>query len=88
MKRHPVLIPLSRFHRSCLFLALMAKENAPAIKGYPTSPEDKIDYAIRFYQRQLRHHFQQEAGLWNQVRDKSDTLKRLVEELTTERQVT
>ena len=45
MKRHDKLIPLSRFHRSCLFLALMAKDNAPNIKNYPTEiPENiKVD---------------------------------------------
>lgn len=87
MKRHEKLIPLSRFHRSCLFLALIAKENAPKIKGYPTGVQDKITYAISFYEVQLIPHFEQEELLWHQVANKSETLKKIIDALTTERKV-
>lgn len=85
MKRHDKLIPLSRFHRSCLFLALMAKENAPNIKNYPNEIPEKIDYAISFYHGPLRTHFEKEALLWAQVKDKSDELSIIVNDLSKER---
>ena len=85
MKRHESLIPFSRFHRSCLFLALIAKENAPAVKGYPTEIDDKISYAIDFFQRKLTPHFKEEQRLWEFVQEKSHTLKTIVNELRTER---
>ena len=86
MRRHESLIPLSHFHRSCLFLALMAKPNAPNIKGYPTKLQAKIEYAISFYQQELSPHFTVEANLWVAVNRKSKKLKMLIEELTTERE--
>jgi iron-sulfur cluster repair protein YtfE (RIC family) len=86
MKRHDSLIPLSRFHRSCLFLALIAKPNAPTVKGYPTELAEKIDYAIAFYQKQLIPHFDLEAKLWRQVATKSTVLSDLVQCMKEERQ--
>ncbi|MFT6871148.1 MAG: hemerythrin-like domain-containing protein [Roseivirga sp.] len=87
MRRHESLIPLSQFHRSCLFLALIAKENAPNVKGYPTIIEDKIDFSINFYQTQLTQHFEQEAKLWNYLRDKSKRLTVILDDLRLEREV-
>ena len=85
MKRHEKLIPLSRFHRSCLFLALMAKKNAPDIKSYPTDLQGKIDYVNSFYQNQLIVHFKKEEQLWNLVIDESAALKKIIVDLTDER---
>lgn len=85
MRRHQKLIPLSRFHRSCLFVALMAKENAPDMKGYSDEIPDKINYAVSFYQDQLKAHFEVEQELWNQVSTKSEKLKIIIDELTVER---
>lgn len=85
MKRHKALIPLSRFHRSCLFLALVAKENAPDVKGYPTDIAGKIDYAISFYNGPLKSHFGLEQQLWQFVSDKSVRLKEITEDLLAER---
>lgn len=87
MKRHESLIPLSRFHRSCLFLALISKENAPNVKGYPTIIEEKIDFSINFYQTQLTQHFEQEAKLWNYLKDKSKRLAEILDDLRSEREV-
>ncbi len=60
MRRHIALQPLSRFHRSILFLSLLAKRNGPALKGYPTAHEEKVDYAVSFYHERLLPHFQLE----------------------------
>ena len=85
MRRHEALIPLSRFHRSCLFLALMAKKNAPAIKGYPTELYEKIEFAIAFYNSQLVPHFEKEQKLWDQVEGKSEKLRAIITDLKIER---
>ena len=85
MKRHESLIPLSKFHRSCLFLALIAKENAPNVKGYSTDIDGKIQYAIDFYIGPLTDHFDQEGLLWNYVKAKSDKLSQIIEALEAER---
>ncbi|OEK04733.1 hypothetical protein [Roseivirga misakiensis] len=85
MKRHQSLIPFSKFHRSCLFLALIAKENAPDVKGYPTDLAGKIDYANSFYKQALQEHFAMESKLWNYVSSKSDLLKNIVMDLQIER---
>lgn len=85
MKRHESLIPLSRFHRSCLFLALIAKENAPPVKGNPTAIDEKILYAKSFYQRQLKPHFALESKLWEYVESKTDSLLEIVRDLRQER---
>lgn len=85
MKRHKSLIPLSQFHRSCLFLALIAKENAPVVKGYPTDIEGKIEYALSFYQGPLQKHFYKEKQLWKYVKPKSQHLNEVLTELTQER---
>lgn len=85
MKRHKSLVPLSQFHRSCLFLALIAKENAPAVKGYPTNIEGKIEYALSFYQGPLQKHFDQEEELWKYVSHKSGRLNEVITELARER---
>lgn len=85
MKRHPSLIPLSRFHRSVLFLALVCKKNAPPVKGYPQDLEGKRDYAISFYDRQLKAHMQvEEESLFHQVKGKSVEIDELINELCAE----
>lgn len=87
MKRNKVLIPLSRFHRSCLFLALISKENAPEVKGYPTDMVGKIEYALSFYQGPLQKHFEVEEKLWKYVEPKSEKLEVTISDLTKERKV-
>ncbi len=85
MKRHEALIPFSRFHRSCLFLALMAKKNAPKIKGYPTELSEKINYTHSFYTGQLQKHFETEESLWEVAEKHSDALGILIKSLREER---
>lgn len=85
MKRHDSLVPLSKFHRSVLFLALVAKKNAPPVKGYPTTLEGKKDYAISFYERQLKDHFQlEEEKLLPAVQGKNQDLDELIDEIIRE----
>ncbi|GAB5524789.1 MAG: hypothetical protein Roseis2KO_26610 [Roseivirga sp.] len=85
MRRHPSLIPLSRFHRSVLFLALVCKKNAPTVKGYPEDDEGKRDYAIAFYRAKLKPHITlEEAKLFPAVSGINHKLKTLVEELSGE----
>lgn len=85
MKRHPSLIPLSRFHRSVLFLALICKKNAPPVKGYPTDLEGKCEYAISFYNGPLQKHIQTEEDLlFPAVGGKSPELDQLIAELIEE----
>ena len=85
MKRHPSLIPLSRFHRSVLFLALVCKKNAPPVKGYPTDLEGKRDYAISFYRGPLQKHIQTEENrLFPSISGKSPDLDQLITELKQE----
>ncbi len=87
MKRHESLIPLSRFHRSILFLALISKKNAPEIRGYPTSLKGKINYAITFYEGKLREHFQtEEKRLLPWIKGREPGLDQLVNEILQERQ--
>ena len=85
MKRHESLVPLSRFHRSVLFLALVTKKNAPSVKGYPTTLEGKRDYAISFYENRLKDHFRvEEERLLPAVRGKNNDLDKLTDEIISE----
>lgn len=86
MKRHEYLIPFSRFHRSILFLALIAKENAPKVKGYPEQIEDKINYALDFYENQLVNHFETEKReVFDVFRNKDSQVDQLLNEIELER---
>lgn len=85
MKRHEALVPFSRFHRSCLFLALVAKKNAPKIKDYPTELSGKINYAHSFYTNQLKKHFEKEERLWDFAEKHSEALASLIRFLRAER---
>lgn len=80
MRRHISLQPLSRFHRSVLFLALILKKNPPKVKGYPDSWEDKVTYAKSFYESKLKLHFERiESKLIPEVINESDSLKEMSE---------
>jgi hypothetical protein len=86
MKRHDYLIPFSRFHRSLLFLALIAKENAPKVKGYPEEIGDKMNYALTFYENDIIPHFQEEKiKVFNRFKGRSDKLDNIIRELENER---
>ncbi|MEL7122406.1 MAG: hemerythrin domain-containing protein [Bacteroidota bacterium] len=85
MKRHPSLIPLSRFHRSVLFVAQMAKKNGPKFKGYPTDIAGKAEYAYNFYIKSLEAHFkQEEEQLFPNIMSYTEELDALTEEIKAE----
>lgn len=87
MRRHQSLIPLSRFHRSILFLALIAKKNAPPVKGYPPTLTGKIEYAQSFYEQRLKPHFKlEEEKLLSFVKGRNDQLDQLIDEILKERE--
>lgn len=88
MKRHPSLIPLSKFHRDILFLALIAKANAPDVKGYPETVEGKIDYALDFYEGKLKPHFEkEEKRLFETLQGRFEDLDEIIQELRKERKM-
>lgn len=84
MKRDPSLIPFSHFHRSCLFVALMAKKNAPSIEGYPDDFQGKVDY-IKDFRPRLAAHFEKEENLWEKTISRHLEIKDIVDELKEQR---
>lgn len=84
MRRDPSLIPFSHFHRSCLFVALMAKKNAPSIEGYPDDFQSKVDYVKAFSPR-LKAHFEKEEKLWEKTVTRHLEIKDIVDELKAQR---
>ena len=86
MKRHKKLIPYSRFHRKILFLALIVKENAPEVKGYPTETQAKINYALSFYKEELTAHFKlEQINLFDFYLNKDKEVDVIIKELIAER---
>ena len=63
MKRHPVLVPLSREHHDSLILAQLLKKDAPAYKGLPTDPSTKSVYALHKFNSVLKDHFAKEEAM-------------------------
>ena len=56
MRRHPVLIPISREHHQILLLAQLLKKDAPPYRGLPESVEGKMQYAADFFRQKLATH--------------------------------
>lgn len=65
MKRHPSLAHLSRDHHPALILAQLLKRTAPDYKGLPHSTAGKLEYALRFYDKDLVGHFEREEEMMN-----------------------
>jgi hypothetical protein len=87
MKRHEALIPYSRFHRKILALALISKSNAPDVKGYPTKIDDKIDFALVFYENELSFHFSEEKNkIFDLYKNQDHEIDLLIEVLLKERE--
>jgi iron-sulfur cluster repair protein YtfE (RIC family) len=74
MKRHPVLIPLSREHHDSLILARLLQKDAPAYKGLPTDPAGKAEYAFQFYHDELIGHFDEEEKILPYIKGINDEL--------------
>ena len=85
MKRHPALVPLSRFHRSALFVAQMAKLDGPQFEGYPRDVEGKARYALDFYDHDLKKHFElEETKLLPAIRGFDTELDQLADDVVEE----
>ena len=63
MKRHISLAPLSRDHHAALILARLLQKNAPAYKTLPADIEGKASYALKFYNKELIGHFEDEEKI-------------------------
>lgn len=60
MKRHPSLIPFSRDHHGALILSRLLQKGAPEYKGLPHDLAGKAAYALTFFDKNLRPHFEAE----------------------------
>lgn len=63
MKRDKNLIPLSHDHHHGLILSQILKEDTPPYTGLPSSLEGKKDYAIEFFNKELKKHFKEEEEI-------------------------
>lgn len=81
MKRHDLLIPFSRDHHGGLLLAQLMKKNAPAYRGMPADMEGKRQYAISFYAKELKPHFEAEEQMFMQCLGLDTATDRLIKEL-------
>jgi len=87
VKRHPVLIPLSRHHHDHLVLAQLLKHGSPPYRGLPDDLNGKIDYlANHFRESLLPHMILEEQVLYPFIKEKVFFLDELVEDLEREHQ--
>ena len=85
MKRHPVLLDLSRDHHKALVTAQYIKKGAPTFRGMPVSLEGKREYTIRFYKDHLIDHFRKEEEvLFPVVKKINAATSALIDELISE----
>lgn len=63
MKRDKNLIPLSHDHHHGLILSQILKEDTPPYTGLPSSLEGKKNYAIEFFNKELKKHFKEEEKI-------------------------
>ena len=85
MKRHTALYTLSHDHHQGLILAQQIKKGAPQYKGMPSTVEGKRDYAIQFYNSELKRHFaNEEEILFPAVKNKNAELDRKIAEIISE----
>jgi len=63
MKRHPILIPISREHHQMLLLAQLLKEDAPAYRDMPQTIEGKVAYAKELQNSLLDHHLSRDCQI-------------------------
>ena len=85
IKRHNALAPLSRDHHHGLILAQLIKKGAPEYKDLPKTTSEKVKYTINFYKSELEKHFKnEEEVLYPGVKNKSDEIDELFEEIISE----
>ncbi len=82
MKRHPVLANLSRDHHRALITAQSMKKGAPAFRGLPVLLQGKREYMIRFFNDELKKHFQEEETvLFPFAKEMNPEMIELIDEL-------
>ena len=85
IKRHKALAPLSREHHHGLILAQLIKKDAPDYKDLPKTISDKVEYTIDIYKNELVKHFtNEEEILYPAVKNKSNEIDELFEEIISE----
>lgn len=84
MKRHEVLVPLSREHHDALILAQLLKKDAPNYKGLPTDHLGKIEYTIQLFNTKLKHHFAVEDKLLAVAKHYNESIAQLTLEIKNE----
>jgi iron-sulfur cluster repair protein YtfE (RIC family) len=85
LKRHKALHTLSHDHHQGLILSQLIKKGSPRYKKLPHTLEGKKDYTIRFYNDELRKHFEDEEKiLFPMVKGKDDEIDNMVEEIISE----
>jgi iron-sulfur cluster repair protein YtfE (RIC family) len=86
MKRIEAIAPLSRDHHTSLILAQLLKINAPNYKDLPTAANDKKEYALNHYNTHIKTHFLEEEKILEIVKNKSNVIKALCNEISEEHQ--
>lgn len=87
MRRHSALVQLSKDHHQGLLLAQVLMMKDKAYQGYPTDSKGKADYTLSFFNSELIKHFKiEEDILFPIVKNLSNELDMLIEELITEHQ--
>lgn len=85
IKRDKSLVTLSHDHHHGLLLAQLIKKGAPDYKDLPKTISDKVEYTISFYKNELVKHFtNEEEILYPAVKNKSDEIDELFEEIISE----
>ena len=85
LKRHNALHSLSHDHHHGLVLAQLAKKSSPEYTNLPKTTEDKIKYAISFYNDELVRHFRNEEEiLFPVVKGKDEKVDNLIDEIIDE----
>lgn len=85
MKRHPVLIGLSRDHHKALVTAQYIKKGAPTFRGMPVSLDGKLEYTVHFYKDHLVDHFRKEEEILFRVVQRVDpAIGEFIDELINE----
>ncbi|MFP4090230.1 MAG: hypothetical protein ACLFUB_18205 [Cyclobacteriaceae bacterium] len=63
MKRHPILIPISREHHQMLLLAQLLKKDAPPYQALPQDPIGKKKYALDLFNSLIFAHLQKDSSI-------------------------
>lgn len=88
MKRIKSLVKLSHEHNSALILAFGLKKNAPNLKSIPGDLQEKANYAIKFFNQDLKKHFQEEEEvLFSYVSGRDKEIDKMIPQLISEHRI-